>query len=88
MGWATGIAVYVIIWFVSLFTVLPWRAERSSNPQPGTIESAPDNPRLLQKFAITTVIAAVLWLILYALVKSDVISFREMAKGLAGPGGD
>jgi hypothetical protein len=33
------------------------------------------------------VIATTLWLIIYVLVKSDVISFREMAKTLAGPDG-
>jgi predicted secreted protein len=86
MGWATGIAVYLVIWWISLFGVLPWRSEAASDPQPGTIESAPDNPHLKIKFAITTVIATVLWLGLYALVKSDIISFHEMAKGLAGPG--
>jgi predicted secreted protein len=87
MGWVSGIAVYILIWWISLFTVLPLGARRSEQPMPGTVESAPDNPRLLFKFAITTVIATVLWLILYALVKSDIISFREMAKSLAGPDG-
>ena len=84
-GWATDIAVYVLIWWVSLFTVLPIGANRSSHPLPGTVESAPDNPRLLFKFALTTGIATVLWLILYVLVQSDVISFRDMARQLAGP---
>jgi predicted secreted protein len=84
MGWVTGIAVYILIWWISLFTVLPWRAERARDPLPGTIESAPDNPRLLIKFGITTVIAMVLWLVLDVLVNSDLISFREMAKSLAG----
>jgi predicted secreted protein len=86
-GWATGIAVYVLIWFVSLFTVLPIGANRSANPAPGTPESAPDNPRLLFKFALTTVIAAVLWLILYAAIRADLISFRDIARQLAGPEG-
>jgi predicted secreted protein len=77
MGWATGIAVYILVWWVSLFTVLPFGANRSTDPLPGTVESAPDNPRLLFKFAITTGIATV--------VKSDVLSFRDMARHLAGP---
>jgi predicted secreted protein len=87
MGWVTGIAVYILIWWVCLFTVLPWGAERARDPLPGTIESAPDNPRLLLKFGVTTAIATTLWLILEALVDSNLISFREMAKGLAGPAG-
>ena len=85
MGWVTGIAVYILVWWVSLFTVLPLGANRSANPLPGTVESAPDNPRLLFKFGLTTGIATVLWLIIYALVKSDLISFHDMAQHLAGP---
>jgi predicted secreted protein len=85
MGWVTGIAVYVVVWFISLFTVLPIGARRAENPQPGTVESAPDDPRLKLKFSLATGIAAVLWLILYALVTSDVLSFHDMARSLAGP---
>jgi predicted secreted protein len=87
MGWVSGIAVYILVWWISLFTVLPLGAKRAEDPLPGTVESAPDNPRLLFKFGVTTVIATTLWLIIYVLVKSDVISFREMAKTLAGPDG-
>jgi predicted secreted protein len=87
MGWVTGIAVYILIWWVSLFTVLPFGVHRAEDPQAGTVESAPDNPRLPLKFAITTGIAAVLWLILYVFIKSDIISFHDMAKQLAGPEG-
>jgi predicted secreted protein len=85
MGWVTGIAVYILVWWVSLFTVLPLGANRSADPLPGTVESAPDNPRLLFKSAVTTGIATVLWLVIYALVKSDLISFHDMAQHLAGP---
>jgi predicted secreted protein len=86
-GWVTGIAVYILIWWVTIFAVLPFGVHRARDPQPGTVESAPDNPRLPFKFAVTTGIAAVLWLIVYALAKSDIISFHDMAKQLAGPEG-
>jgi len=86
-GWVTGIAVYILIWWVSLFPVLSIGANRSADPLPGTPESAPDNPRLLFKFAVTTAIATVLWLILYAAVRANLISFRDLARQLAGPEG-
>jgi predicted secreted protein len=86
-GWVTGVAVYVLIWWVSLFTVLPIGANRAQDPQAGTVESAPDNPRLLFKFGLTTGIATVLWLVLYALIKADIVDFHDMAKQLAGPEG-
>jgi predicted secreted protein len=44
--------------------------------------SAPAKPHILLKFAVTSVVAAVIWVGIYLLVTSDLISFREMAKSL------
>ena len=80
MGWVTGISVYVVVWWVVLFAVLPWGVRTPVQPEPGIANSAPERPRILLKFAATTLVAAVVWLIIYAVVQSDLISFREMAK--------
>ncbi|MDQ2101406.1 DUF1467 family protein [Azospirillum isscasi] len=80
MGWVTGICVYVVVWWVVLFAVLPWGVRAPTQPEPGMAASAPERPRILLKFAVTTLVAAVVWLGIYAVVQSDLISFREMAK--------
>lgn len=80
MGWVTGISVYVVVWWVVLFAVLPWGVRTPAQPEPGMANSAPERPRILLKFAATTLVAAVVWLVIYAVVQSDLISFREMAK--------
>ena len=77
MGWATGLAVYVIVWWIVLFTVLPWGAEPPDRPEIGHATSAPANPRMWMKAGVTTVIAAIVWLGIYWLVVSDIISFRR-----------
>ncbi len=77
MGWVTGIMVYVVIWCVVLFTVLPWGVRPVENPEPGHMSGAPENPRLLLKFAVTTVIAVIIWAALDWLILSDLISFRN-----------
>ncbi|WP_029008470.1 DUF1467 family protein [Azospirillum halopraeferens] len=82
MGWVSGIAVYFVVWWVVLFAVLPWGVRAPDDPLPGTAESAPQQPRLMLKFAVTTVVAAVVWAGIYAVVASDLISFREMARGM------
>lgn len=82
MGVVTGIAVYVVVWWVVLFAVLPWGVHTPVVPQPGMADSAPERPRILLKFVITSVVAGVVWLGIFALVQSDLVSFREMAKGL------
>jgi predicted secreted protein len=78
MTWVTGLAVYVVVWWIVLFTVLPWGAQPPDNPQPGHATSAPEKPRMWIKAGVTTVIAAIVWLGIYWLVESDLISFRRM----------
>ena len=85
MGLVTGISVYVVVWWVVLFAVLPWGVRAPNTPEPGMADSAPERPRILLKFAVTTLVAAVVWLGIFALVQSDLISFREMAKEMGAP---
>ncbi|WP_207458520.1 DUF1467 family protein [Azospirillum sp. SYSU D00513] len=83
MGWVSGIATYIVVWWIVLFAVLPWGAQAPETPEPGMADGAPERPRILLKFAVTSVVALVVWFGIYLLVNSDLISFREMAKGLA-----
>ncbi len=78
MQWFTGVLVYFIIWWVVLFAVLPWGAHPPEQPEEGHAPSAPEKPRLLLKFAVTTVIAAVLWLGYYLVMQYGLVDFREM----------
>jgi predicted secreted protein len=77
MNIATGIATFVVIWWLVLFMVLPFGAQPPEHPEPGHATSAPAKPRLLLKFAITTVVAAVIFAGVFWLSQSDLISFRE-----------
>ncbi len=77
MSWVTGILVYIIIWWLVLFVTLPFGISPQENPAPGTVPSAPQQPRLGLKAAVTTVAAAVLWGVFWGIVQLDLISFRE-----------
>jgi predicted secreted protein len=77
MAWVTGIIVYVLVWWVTLFTVLPLWVTPAEPEDPGHAAGAPQRPRMLLKIAITTVVSALIWLAIYALVKSPWLSFRE-----------
>jgi predicted secreted protein len=77
MTWATGIATYVVIWWLVLFMALPFGAQPPDDPLPGHATSAPAKPRLLLKFAITTVVSGVVFAILYWVIQSGLISFRD-----------
>jgi len=69
MTWFTGILVYVIIWWVLFFAILPWGVRQSKNPQLGHDKGAPENPRLFIKIVLTTTISAILWLIYYGIIQ-------------------
>ncbi len=78
MGWVTGLAVYVIIWWLVIFMVLPWGVRRIGPEELGTGEEpgAPERPLMVMKVAITTVISGVIFGFVYLVVVSGVISFR------------
>jgi predicted secreted protein len=77
MRWVTGIAVYVCIWWVVIFAVLPWGVRPQQAPRPGFDPGAPENPALWKRFVATTLISALLWLGYYWLATSNLVSFRE-----------
>ncbi|MGE0630612.1 MAG: DUF1467 family protein [Parvibaculaceae bacterium] len=70
----SGIAVYFIIWWTVLFAVLPWGVrnahEAGETVETGNEPGAPVKPRLLLKALITTVVAAIIFAGVYAIVVS------------------
>lgn len=83
----SGIVTFVCIWWTAIFLVLPW----GNDPEPGADQarneffgkSAPANPRIKKKFIVTTVLSIGIWLIVFALIESDLISFRALGEALA-----
>lgn len=76
MTWVTGIASYFIIWWLVLFMVLPFGIEIPEVVRPGIAPSAPQHPRLLIKMVVTSLIAALIWVIVYMVIVSGVITLR------------
>jgi predicted secreted protein len=81
MSWATGLMVYLVIWWTILFAVLPLGVRRVENPGKGEERGAPERPQLLRKAVITSIVAGVLWIAFYFLHQADVFSFRRMVEG-------
>ena len=79
MGWISGLAVYVIIWWLTIFMVLPWgvRPIGREDVEKGQAAGAPQRPRLLLKIALNTVLAGIVWGVVYVVVESGSISFRQ-----------
>lgn len=79
MNWVTGIVVYLLIWWIVIFAVLPWGVERDESGPEITGPGAPKIPHLKKKFIATTLLSAVIWGIVALLIQSDLISFRDWA---------
>lgn len=79
MGWIGGIAVYIVIWWLVIFMVLPWgvRPLDQRDIEKGHAASAPLRPHMLRKIVATTIVAAIVWLIVYAIIESGAISLRS-----------
>ena len=60
MTWLSIGLVFVIVWWLVLFMVLPFGAQPPDEVEPGHADSAPARPRMPLKLLITTLIAAVL----------------------------
>jgi predicted secreted protein len=78
MNWFTGVVLYLLIWWVALFAVLPIGTRPVSAPDDRSgWRGAPEKPRLLMKVIVTTLVAIILWGGAYALISSDYVSFRH-----------
>jgi predicted secreted protein len=82
MGLISGLAVFFIVWWLVLFTVLPWGVqnthEAGENSEPGNATGAPVRPQILVKFAITTVIAIGVFAVLYAVMSFELVSLDDI----------
>jgi len=78
VNWFTGCVLYVLIWWVVLFAVLPfWTRPVAQADQHTGWRGAPEHPHLLRKAITTTLIAAIVWLAAYLLIRSPYLSFRH-----------
>lgn len=79
MSWTSLAATYAIVWWLALFTTLPFGVRAAGAAEPGADPGAPEKPLMWIKAGATTVIAAVVTGIVWALVEYGVVDFRAAA---------
>lgn len=77
MGLVTGLAVYFIVWWITLFMVLPFGIKRQDDVEEGHDPGAPDKSQILIKMTINTVVALVVWLAIYMVDAFDLITIED-----------
>jgi predicted secreted protein len=78
MNWFTGCVLYVLIWWIALFAVLPFGTRPVARPDEHTgWRGAPEHPHLLRTAVATTIVATIVWIGAYLLIRSPYLSFRH-----------
>ncbi len=88
MSITTVIAIYFLIWWITLFAVLPWgvRSQHESGDiAPGTDPGAPAVHRVWRALLWTTVIASVIFAVLAGAYDLGLIPFEWLARISAPP---
>ncbi len=76
----TAFVVFVLVWWVVIFTVLPWGNKPVERPEVGHEPSSPANPRIRQKLIWTTILSLIITAIIIATIRYSHFSFREAVK--------
>ena len=76
----TGLAiVYIIIWWVVFFAILPIDVDRQKTVKiEGEDTGSPENPKMLKKFLFCTSITTIIFIIIYLLMKFDYLNLRNI----------
>ena len=75
---ATGLAIiYIMIWWIVFFTILPIDVNRQKSIKiEGEDTGSPENPKMLKKFIYCTGITTVIFVIIYLLIKYEYLNLR------------
>ena len=81
MGLTGSIIIYVMIWWIVFFSILPVGIQSNKEIFKDRIEGidpgAPKNPKIAKKFLITTIITSILFIMIYYLVNNGFLNLRN-----------
>ena len=85
MATFNGFVLLVLIWWVTLFAVLPWGVRPQDHTEnPAHWSGAPERPMMWRKLLATTVVSVLLWTVAEVAIRDGWISFRPPAGAGSG----
>ena len=74
----TGVILYLLIWWLALFCLLPigTRPDSQGKMEEGGWRGAPQKHQMGLKILGTTMLAGIIWLALWWVIESEWLSFR------------
>jgi predicted secreted protein len=88
MSTTTAVAIYFLIWWVTLFAVLPFGVRSQAEGGevvPGSDPGAPAIPRLLWKMFWTTIVSGAIFAILYVVYVYRLIALEDLLRLMGMP---
>jgi predicted secreted protein len=86
MALSTAIAIYFLIWWLTLFAVLPWGVSaQGEEGTPGTDPGAPRVPHLKVKLIWTTLVATVIFAVMVYIYVNRLITLDDLAAVMGFP---
>ena len=74
-----SLIIYVLIWWIVFFALLPIDVNREKKDNIKGIDTgAPENPKIIKKFAYSTLITSIIFIIIYLLVKYEYLNIRNL----------
>lgn len=81
MTLVSGIATYAIIWWLTLFVVLPFgivTQEEVGDVEEGSAPSAPVRPQIIRKVLITTAVSAIVFAGVYWFLEHSGVGLDDL----------
>jgi predicted secreted protein len=86
MAFSTAIAIYFLIWWLTLFAVLPWGVSaQGEDGAPGTDPGAPRVPHLKAKLVWTTVVATAIFAVVAHVYINRLVTLDDLAAVMGFP---
>ena len=89
VGLFTTVAIYIVCWWVVLFTILPLGMSQGDKPRPtdGSDWGAPEHPNLKRKFLTTTWVSAIVWALVMLAIAVGWMPIPDLAPPSGSPSG-
>ncbi|MCP5072837.1 MAG: DUF1467 family protein [Rhodobacteraceae bacterium] len=81
MSISAAIVLYAVVWFMTLFVILPLRQksqEETGDVVPGTPASAPADPQIKRRMVIVTIVATLVWAPICAVIIGEVLTLESL----------
>ena len=78
MDIVSGVVVYILLWWWVFLMTLPFGVKSPETIETGHATSAPERPLIWRKVGVATIIAAILFSIVFMVIDSGIISLEKL----------